>query len=408
MRVVLVVDHAYVSGGLAKVAIDSAIGLKARGHEPIVYAAGGPPAPELAAAGIRVDCLDLPDFVADPDRKGAIWRGISNPAAADGLARLLASLPKRDTLVHVHGWAKALSAAIAGPIRASGLPCLATLHEYFQLCPNGGFYDYRRHEICHRAPLGLSCLATHCDTYTYGHKLWRAGRTAAMRFVHRLPQVARDVAVFHPFQRAIVEPHLPAGTRIHEIANPVEAVPLGPKAAPASGEMIFVGRLSREKGAFLYAEAARQAGLVPVCVGDGPIAGELAARFPEARLLGWHDAAGVRARLRAARALVFPSLWYEGQPLTVLETLAMGTPVIAGDGSAGRESVVDGETGLWFRQGEAGDLARAIRDMADDALVARLSAAAYARYWADPLTLERHCARLEEVYAGLLARASAG
>jgi glycosyltransferase involved in cell wall biosynthesis len=95
--------------------------------------------------------------------------------------------------------------------------------------------------------------------------------------------------------------------------------------------------------------------------------------------------------------------------LTVLEALASATPVIVGDGNAGRESVVDGETGLWFRHNDAAELAAQLRRMQDDALVARLSNAAHARYWAQPFTLERHAARLEEVYAGLLAEAgSAG
>ena len=121
-------------------------------------------------------------------------------------------------------------------------------------------------------------------------------------------------------------------------------------------------------------------------------------------MIGWQDSAGVRKTLREARALVFPSLWYEGQPLTVLESLALGTPVITGNGSAGRESVIDGQTGLWFKQADIDDLAEKLKIMADDSVVSRLSNAAYDRYWAAPFSIARHCQRLEEVYAGLLAR----
>ncbi len=135
---------------------------------------------------------------------------------------------------------------------------------------------------------------------------------------------------------------------------------MGPKPDPASGDIIFVGRLSPEKGAFVYAEAARRAKLRPTFVGDGPIAGEIARRYPEARLLGWQDAEGVRSAMRAARALVFPSLWYEGQPLTVLEAKGLGVPVIVSDACAGREEVEDGVTGLWFKSQDVGDLTRAL------------------------------------------------
>jgi glycosyltransferase involved in cell wall biosynthesis len=340
--------------------------------------------------------------VKDPDKLGAAWRGIHNAPAAKALGALLARQPREGTLIHVHGWAKALSSSIAGPIAASGLPVLYTMHEYFLLCPNGGFYNYRHHHHCPLTPLSGACLTTHCDSRSFVYKLWRTARTATATYVHDLPGAMRDIAYFHPFQRQIIEKHLPQTTRLHEVPNPIEVDDLGQKPDPTSGEIIFLGRVSEEKGVMLYCEAARRAGQTPVFVGDGPTAEAVKARYPEAKMLGWHDGAGVRKRLREARALVFPSLWYEGQPLTVLESLALGTPVIAGDGSAGRESIVNGETGLWFKQADPDDLARALKAMEDDALVTRLSRAAYDRYWANPFTIERHCARLEEVYAGLM------
>jgi glycosyltransferase involved in cell wall biosynthesis len=403
MRIVLVLDTAFVNGGQAKVALDSALGLKARGHEPIVFAAVGPVAPELEAAGIPVQVLGQSELVKDGSPIRAAWRGIHNAAVARALETLLAAQPKGETVVHVHGWAKALSSSIAGPIRRSGLPALYTMHEYFLLCPNGGFYNYVRHQHCALQPLSAACLTTPCDSRSNLHKAWRSVRTGVMKHAHRLPAAMTDIAYFHGYQRKVIEPHLPQGARLHEIANPIEAEDLGPKADAATGEIIFLGRISMEKGIFVFAEAARLAGIIPVFVGDGPLAGELQRRYPEAKCVGWQDAAGVRRHLRGARALVFPSLWHEGQPLTVLEALAMGTPVIAADGCAARDSVVDGENGLWFRQADPVDLARALGAMSDDATVRRLSEGAYRRYWAAPFSLERHCRRLEEVYSGLIA-----
>lgn len=403
MRIVLILDHAHMNGGLAKVAFDSALGLKARGHEPVVFAAVAPVGKELVEAGIPVHCLGQSELVQDPNRAGALWRGLYNGEARSALAALLAAQPKGETVVHVHGWAKALSASIALAIGEAGHPGILTLHDYYMVCPTGAFHNYRRFEHCTLSPLSPRCLATQCDTRAYPVKLWRTARTMAAKYFYGMPQVLKDVVCFHAFQRAIIAPHLPEGTRLHEIANPIEVENLGPKVSPASGEILYVGRVSHEKGVLLYCEGMRRAGLTPVIVGDGPQADEVRARYPETRMLGWHDGAGVRERLRAARALVFPSRLYEGQPLTVLESIALGTPVITGDGSAGRESVLNGETGLWFAQGDADDLARAIRALGDDALVSRFSHAAHARYWADPLTVERHCARLEAVYAGLLA-----
>jgi glycosyltransferase involved in cell wall biosynthesis len=404
MRIILILDWAYVNGGQAKVAIDSAIGLKALGHEPILFAASGPVEPSLIEAGVEVHCLGQNELVKDGARLAAIWRGIHNGQAAERLNALLALQPHGDTIVHVHGWAKALSSSIATPIRASGLPTVYTMHDYYLLCPNGGFYNYHSHEQCRLTPFSPSCLATHCDTRTYAAKGWRVGRSLVMKHVHRMPDIATDIICFHAFQRSNFERHLRPGVRLHEVANPIEVARLPPKDDPTSGEFIFLGRISQEKGCFLYAEAMTRAGLVPVFVGDGPLAGEVAKRYPNARLLGWHEGEAVRRRLREARAMVFPSLVFEGQPLAVLESLSLGTPVISGNGNAGRESIVDGETGLTFQQADVESLVAAIRRMQDDALITRMSHAAHQRYWAAPFTIERHCQRLIEVYERVIAR----
>ena len=85
LDIVLVLDHAFVSGGQAKVALDSAFGLKDRGHNPIVFAAVGPVDPALKEAGIEVVCLGQNDLLGQ-SRLAAAWQGIWNAAAARALA----------------------------------------------------------------------------------------------------------------------------------------------------------------------------------------------------------------------------------------------------------------------------------------------------------------------------------
>ena len=61
--------------------------------------------------------------------------------------------------------------------------------------------------------------------------------------------------------------------------------------------------------------------------------------------------------LAESRALVLPTQWYEGFPMTILEAYSVGTPVIcSGLGNAG-SIVVDGVTGLKFRYDNSEDLA---------------------------------------------------
>ena len=155
LAIVVALDHACVTGGAAKVAFDSALGLKAAGCRPIIFAAAGSTDPCLIEAGVEVLCLGQPDIFSDPSRliMRAAAQGLWNFEAARRLRTLLAAVPKDRTVVHVHGWAKALSPSMAGPIADSYLPAACTLHEYFLFYPNRGFYNYRTGEICSLEPM---------------------------------------------------------------------------------------------------------------------------------------------------------------------------------------------------------------------------------------------------------------
>ena len=109
--------------------------------------------------------------------------------------------------------------------------------------------------------------------------------------------------------------------------------------------------------------------------------------------------------LKAARVLVFPSLWYETEGLSVIEAAALGVPAIVADTSAARLSITEGVTGLCFAGADETDLTRVMQTIAaDDALVGRMGQAAHDRYWEHPRTLERHVSELEAVYEQVLRR----
>ena len=403
LTVVLILDHASVTGGLAKVALDSAVGLKRAGQRPIIFAAAAPLDPRLAAEKIETVCLGQPDLLGNPSKLAAAAQGIWNVTAAARLRGLLAALPRNGTIIHVHGWAKALSPSITAPIRRSRLPAVYTMHDYFLFCPNGGFYNYPAQRICKLKPLSGACWKSNCDSRSYIRKLWRGLRALIVKYTVRMPDVFSDIVLLNNFQTRIVRDYLPRKARIHYLSNPIDSERLGPKSAPADGDFLFVGRLSPEKGTLCFAEAARKAGIKPVFAGNGPMAERLAAEYPEAVLLGWKTPQEVRALMRAARAVIFPSQWYEGQPLTVLEALSLGTPVIVSDACAGRASVEHNVNGLWFASQNADALAAAIKLMQNDDAAARLSRAAYDRFWENPPTLDPHTTQLVRIYDDILA-----
>jgi glycosyltransferase involved in cell wall biosynthesis len=117
---------------------------------------------------------------------------------------------------------------------------------------------------------------------------------------------------------------------------------------------------------------------------------------------GWLDPQGVDRVLRQARALVFPSTWYETGGLVVLEALARGIPVLVSRATAPADFVRDGKNGFLIDPHDLCDLQARMRDLADDATAQRMGDQAYARYWAEPQSLADHVAQLGAVYRTLL------
>ncbi|SLN64390.1 glycosyltransferase family 4 protein [Roseisalinus antarcticus] len=394
-HVLIVGDFASVTGGQAKVAIDNARLLAEAGTGVTFFAACGPVAPELAHPGIRVVCLDQRTILDDPSRLRAMANGIWNRQA---LAALRAEAARHDparTVLHCHGHAKALSPSVGRVLAGGPLRCVYTMHEYFLACPNGGFYDYQRQEICTRRPLGLSCLTTHCDVRAASHKAWRVVRGAVGAGPGALPRGLRDIIYISETQRRAMTPWLPEAARLHRVSNPIKAGG-APVAAGDNRKLVFVGRLSPEKGALMLARAAKAVDLPVLFIGEGPEAEAIRAANPEAEITGWltHDA--VQQRLGEARALVFPSLWYEGQPLVPIEALLRGIPVICGSWSAAAEEVRDGENGLVYAAPTQTALEKALRRL--PALGSFESGDLAAR-----VSPEAHLARLHEVYGTVLA-----
>jgi glycosyltransferase involved in cell wall biosynthesis len=127
----------------------------------------------------------------------------------------------------------------------------------------------------------------------------------------------------------------------------------------ASGgeSFLFVGRLSREKGIHVLAEALiDRPELQTRVVGAGPEARQLEG-VSGAHLIGPLDGEGVRTEMCRALALVLPSICYENFPRTLVEAMGCGLPIIASRLGALPELVEEGVTGLLFEAGDGADLA---------------------------------------------------
>ena len=171
-NIIIINDWACRDGGAAAVALNTAVELSKKFNVSL-FCAVGPIDNNVKKSKVHVHFLNKQDILHDTNRLRAIINGLWHKKSAVELERLLENFSNEDTIVHVHTWTKALSSSIFRSIAKSNLQLVITLHDYFCFCPNGGFYNYQKSEICNKKPLSLSCICTNCDVRSYPQKIWR-------------------------------------------------------------------------------------------------------------------------------------------------------------------------------------------------------------------------------------------
>lgn len=379
MRILQVHTRYRLPGGEDAVAAAEAALLGGAGHEVVTVAAENPEAALPAAASLAA----------------ASW----NPLAARRVQRVAEQV--RPDVAHVHNTWFALSPAVITTLARAGVPVVVTLHNYRLLCVNARlFRDGRPCEDCVGTSPGAGVRHA-----CYRGSVAASAAAALPLVVHRRlgtwQRHVRRFIVLSDFARGrFAAGGLPAErlvVKANAVADP------GPRPAPPSRSrtLLFVGRLETEKGVAVLCDAwarRRPADLELVIAGDGPLAADLRARhLPGVRVVGQLPAEQVRAEMLRARALLFPSLWYEGQPLTVLEAFAAGLPVLGSDLGASAELCATAGAGWLVAAGDAAAWATALAGLDDDHAVDRAGTLVRARYEAE-FTQEQALRALEDVY----------
>jgi len=271
---------------------------------------------------------------------------------------------ERPEIVHVHNTFPLMSPSIFHAAAAEGVPVVQTLHNYRLLCPMAEFFrDGRVCEDClGRVPLPGVFHACYRDS-----RMMSAG-VAGMLALHRAigtwrQKIAAYIALTEFGRDKFVEGGLPR-ERVHVKPNFITPDP--EQGRGGGGYALFVGRLSRTKGLETMLDAWDLMEDPPPLkiVGDGPLADlvrERSSADDRVEWLGRKSREDVLAFMREAVMLVFPSLWYEGQPIVILEALASGLPIVASDHGAMASMIDDGGSGLLFHPGDPRALAEKIR-----------------------------------------------
>jgi glycosyltransferase involved in cell wall biosynthesis len=303
-------------------------------------------------------------------------------------------------LVHAHNTFPLISPSLYWAAARTGVPVVQTLHNFRLLCLNALFL--REGRVCE------DCMG-HLPWRGVARACYRGSRPASaalagMLALHRSlgtyrNRVTRYIALNEFCRGKFIEGGLPA-KRVVVKPNFVDAP--APAETTRSG-LLFVGRLSAEKGIATLALAMQQVpGASLRVAGDGPEAGSLEG-VPGVVRLGSLPGDGVRAEMERALVLVVPSIWYENFPRTIVEAFAAGLPVVASRIGALAEIVTDGKTGLLFEPGNPHDLAEKISwALGNPERMAGMGRNARAQYEAE-FSAEVNYRRLIEIYDDAMA-----
>lgn len=348
-NVIIVNDFDYINGGAAKVAIDWARILKEEGHNIVFFSAVHQEQDKVD--GIRYVCTNQAECLRDPSKLKGALRGLYNKKAYRDFKDLLAEYSPKDTIVYIHGWIKALSCSIWNAAKEMGFEVQVTAHDYFLACPNGGFYNYQKNEICHYRPMSLKCVLCNCDSRNYALKLYRCARTFVQNSLVNVIKKTKRIISISDFSENILKPFIPQDVEIERVANPIDKPIFDEKIDFSKNDyFLFVGRASKEKGCDIFCQAIDDCKAKGVVVGDGPELPILKEKFVNADIefVGWKSRSEVIEYMKKARALVFPSRWYETDGLSVREALSYGLPCIVSDCCAAKDYIKNKEDGCVF------------------------------------------------------------
>lgn len=267
-------------------------------------------------------------------------------------------------LIHVHNWHFASGPIIFHTIAKSGIPVVATLHNYRILCPSAKLFsgdlqfldslkqDFPWRAVQKRVYRNSLLLTFWLSLIVYVHR-----KTGTWQLINRylVPSSAmlpffNQVTWNFPTDRLFVKPNF---------TEPVHA-----HLEQKTTDFLYIGRLSKEKGIHWMLDAFLSEKQTLTIIGDGPFKEEiveLAKQHSFIRYKGAMDKTGVQRELSGAAVLVVPSVWQEPFGMVIIESFASGTPVIGSKIGAIAELIQHGYNGFHVEPANTEDLRIMIR-----------------------------------------------
>jgi glycosyltransferase involved in cell wall biosynthesis len=367
---------------------------------------------EAEAELLRSNGIDVAEYFRYSDgirgmgRLGRIIGGMATPFNPFSYFRIRRVLRReRPDVVHVHNFFPLVSPAVFYAASYEKVPVVMTLHNYRLGC--GAGFPFRSEAVC------MQCLESKTVWPLLRYRCYRNSLVAsipmaAMIALHRwLGTWQRKIDLFITltgFQAKIMDevgliPIAMSRTKPQFMKNPPDVIPFSMRRK----RVIFIGRISKEKGLAVLLEAWKVWGTdAPelVIVGDGPDLPGLRERFAgiKVRWLGKLKPLETIDELGKSQLLVFPTICFEGFPMVIREALACGVPILASNIGPMSELVLPAY-GQLFIAGDSPDLLAHARAMlTNQAEPLKGKAAAARREFDQKYTEEQNFVRLMDIY----------
>lgn len=397
MKILLINKFFFPYGGSETAFFHTAEMLRGAGHEVVFFSMEHPrnlPSPQARHFAPRVD---FEECRGPGQRLRGLRRLLFGHRVPERLEALLRE--ERPDVAHLHNIYHHLSAWMIPVLQRQGVPVVLTLHDYKPVCP--AFKLFRRGRVCERCRgrRFYRCLFGDC----LKHSRWKS-MLAAVEMTLQGALYERVDAFIAP-SRFVQEKVRDMGLngRFFLIPNSVPAAADPAPAPPDPPRILCFGRLVEEKGVAVLVEA--MAGVAAEClvVGDGPLRPHLErlaeSRAPgRVRFLGFQPRAALPEIIRSSSLVVVPSVWYENNPYSVLESFAQGVAVVGARIGGIPELVRDGETGATFVPGDSADLGRQLRRLLDRPTELRVMGETARAWMAKEFTPAGHLEKLLACY----------
>lgn len=312
----------------------------------------------------------------------------------------------RPDIAHGHNIYHHISPSILPLLKQRGIPLLLTLHDLKLACP--AYKMFTHNHICERCKGGnlYNVLRYRCikDSVPLSSLIMIESS------MHRLLGLYDYVDHFISPSRFYIDKFVEWGwdrQRFKHIPNFVDVDLLQP-SYEFSNEYVYVGRLAPEKGLHTLIKAVARAGVKLRLVGSGPEEGNLKALAEQEKAMvefdGYQKGEALYRLIQNARATVIPSEWYENAPVSIMESYALGTPVIGANIGGIAELVRHEETGLLFESGNVDSLVESLSQFASIPDKSVVEMGHVGRQWVvDDFSASRYVVRIIDLYDQLLS-----